>query len=271
MDMIPVMRTASITRRGALFACLLVGSAAFGQAKKRASPSQSSNRLSLTCTQILKMTSTDWIARFQQKKGTGQPQLQRAIAAYGRCYDARTAQLAAGLARTRKGPSRADLAAFADFEKGLEKFTSDALAATHADAGATKAQYAALYEKQLRYQFYLGYEEKAAPAARPTPAAAKPESKSSAPQVPAGTDEKSAGQSDRSDQPDPLTLAKNRFGSLLGDLPEDQLHKIHAAFGALLGPRTADPETQLALYRYAIFVLEPPPQGGHEPFSPPPF
>jgi len=66
---------------------------------------------------------------------------------------------------------------------------------------------------------------------------------------------------------DPVTQAKNHFGELLGALPDDTMHSLHAAFGQILGPNAFTPETQLQVYRYAIFLLEPP---GGQPFSPPP-
>jgi len=51
-------------------------------------------------------------------------------------------------------------------------------------------------------------------------------------------------------------------------LPEEKIHEIHAAFGKVLAGTEGNNETKLAVYRYAIFVLEPP---SAEPYSPPPF
>jgi hypothetical protein len=54
----------------------------------------------------------------------------------------------------------------------------------------------------------------------------------------------------------------------LGDLPDEQMHDLHEAFGEILGPNSATPRMQLLIYRYAIFLLEPP---GKAPFAPAPF
>ncbi|HYA89679.1 MAG TPA: hypothetical protein VEF54_02525, partial [archaeon] len=67
---------------------------------------------------------------------------------------------------------------------------------------------------------------------------------------------------------DPLTKAKNHFGELFGMLPDEKIHEVHAAFGKVLAATEENNETKLAVYRYAIFVLEPP---SAQPYSPPPF
>jgi len=54
-----------------------------------------------------------------------------------------------------------------------------------------------------------------------------------------------------------MSKAKNRFGELIGVLPDEKLHELHAAFGAILGLHEVDDATTLAVYRYAIFLLEP--------------
>jgi hypothetical protein len=77
---------------------------------------------------------------------------------------------------------------------------------------------------------------------------------------------------------DDMNKAKNRFGELLGLLPDDKRHDLHSAFGEILGLHSASNTTQLAVYRYAIFIFEPPPgfssrvsKAPAEPFAPPPF
>ena len=67
---------------------------------------------------------------------------------------------------------------------------------------------------------------------------------------------------------DPVTLAKNRFGKLLEVLPEDKMHELHRAFGDVIGPHPISEATRLAIYRYAIFLLESP---SATPPSEPPF
>ena len=66
----------------------------------------------------------------------------------------------------------------------------------------------------------------------------------------------------------PVTEAKNHFGELLDALPEDKEHQLHAAFGDIVGRSQMSEATRLEIYRYAIFLLEPP---SATPFSPPPF
>ena len=65
-----------------------------------------------------------------------------------------------------------------------------------------------------------------------------------------------------------MTAAKNRFGELLDALPDDKMHALHSAFGDIVSRGEMSEETGLAVYRYAIFLLEP---ENAEPFSPPPF
>jgi hypothetical protein len=67
---------------------------------------------------------------------------------------------------------------------------------------------------------------------------------------------------------DEVTKAKNRFGELLGALPDEKLHELHAAFGRVLGLHEVDAATRLAVYRYAVFLLEP---SSKEGSYPPPF
>ena len=65
-----------------------------------------------------------------------------------------------------------------------------------------------------------------------------------------------------------MTLAKNRFGELLAAMPEDKRHEIHAAFGQIFERSPIAEQWKLEIYRYAIFLLEPP---TGKPFSAPPF
>lgn len=202
------------------------------------------------CAQILQMSSSDWIAKAAAHGNSATDATLRAIAAYGRCYDARTDRLAAALARSRKGPSRTALADFREFDSALKDFTAKALATTDPPADALKSAYAALYEKQFRYAFYQSYEQK---TPKPQPPAA--------PAAPAATAQASA-------DADPLTKAKNHFGELLDALPDDKMHALHAAFGQVVGRHAVTNKTRLAVYRYAIFLLEP---SSPAPLAPPPF
>jgi hypothetical protein len=247
------------------------------------------DRLGMTCAQVLRMTSAEWIMNFGEKAHVATPDpstmLARAIAVYGKCYDARTDSLAATLARSGKGPSKAARADFAGFETSLKDFSAKALADAAVPADDKKRVYAALYEKQFRYQFYEEYEAKTVKAVKPAPAAAKPpapaaSTTTTAAPPPAATgpatsnaaasaakNATTAQERARSDA-DPVTMAKNRFGKLLEVLPDDKMHELHRAFGDVIGPHQISEATRLAVYRYAILLLGPP---SATPPSEPPF
>lgn len=229
------------------------------------------DRLGMSCDQILNMTSSDWIAYFHDKShaatSTSSDTSTRAIAAYGKCYDARTDALATSLTRRQKGPLMGARADFGEFDAALKDFTAQALAASSPSADAKKTAYATLYEKQFRYAFYQSYAAKLEPAAQQSAPDASPPAESGASQTPAPRS--GAGSSaPHKDDAGPLTKAKNYFGSLLGEFPDDKMHQLHAAFGKVLENYATDPSTQLAVYRYAIFVIERP---SAKPFSQPPF
>jgi hypothetical protein len=250
--------------RAFLAALLLISPAAHSQSKPPQKKLADPDRLGLTCVQILAMRSGDWVANFAKEKGSAPDSTIRALAAYGTCYDARTAQLARTLGAKAKGPSAAARKEIANLDQALKDFTDLALASTNPTADSVKRAYAALYEKHFRYDFYLGYEQKSAtqrPAANidSAPAALAPQQAS--PALPPPADKSAA-------RLDPLTKAKNHFGGLFGMLPEEKIHEVHAAFGKVLAATEGNNETKLAVYRYAIFVLEPP---SAQPYSPPPF
>lgn len=223
------------------------------------------DRLGMTCGQILKMSSTQWIAYFGEKtKSSG---TARATAAYGTCYQARTDDLARDLARSGKGPSKAARADFTSFEAALKNFTAKALVDAQPPADPAKQALAALYQDQFRYEFYQEYESKSVkgPSAAKTPVPASPSNpaKKNAAPAPASPSLRPAP-----NDTDQMTKAKNRFGELLGALPEDKLHELHRAFGEVLGLHALDEAMRFAVYRYAIFLLEP---SAGESSYPPPF
>ena len=185
------------------------------------------------------MTSDGWVKKFTSAKDATAPSTIQAISAYGKCYDARTNRLAASLGKSGKGPLMGARGNFADFEHALNDFTAKALAATEPPADAQKKAYAALYEKQFRYDFYREYEQKNFNPPPLTP-----------------------------EESEAFTKAKNHFGELLGLLPEDKMHDLHRAFGEIFAAGGVPDATKLAVYRYAIFLLESP---AETPYSPPPF
>jgi hypothetical protein len=232
----PLMIASGLIAAGLAPAC-------FAQAKPAQTKGADADRLGLSCAQVLQMTSTAWVAHFTEKSATpsnaaAQPAV-RAITAYGKCYEARTNQVAASLGRSGRGPLMGATGNFRDFQKALDNFTAKALAVSNKPPGTQEAAYAALYEKQFRYDFYQRYELRLSEN-RPL------------------TAEESAEYS----------KAKNRFGEFLGLLPEDQAHVIHAAFSQIFDASPVSDVTKLELYRFAIFVLESPKD---KPFSPPPF
>src|SRR5277367_1919823 len=198
------------------------------QAPTTHAPVPDKDRLGLTCAQILKMTSVDWIKYSGKKTSLNAADMPygplNANAAYGKCYDARTDALAASLARIGKSPKKAAREEFATFETDLKQFESKALADANSMNGAQLKSYADLYEKQFRYLFYEEYEAKAAKAAKPAAPAPKPAapaaaSKSSTIAAAAGDTnsaphEATAEERAHSDA-DPVTQAKNRFGKIL--------------------------------------------------------
>jgi hypothetical protein len=230
-----------------LFSALLISLALVPVGLLQTKPAQrkaaDADRLGLTCAQILQMTSTAWVAHFVEKTGTpnnaaAQPAV-RAIAAYGKCYEARTNQVAASLGKSGRGPLMGALGNFRDFQKALDGFTAKALAASNKAAGTQEAAYAALHEKQFRYEFYQKY---ALRLSENRPLTAEEDAE--------------------------YSKAKNRFGEFLGLLPDDQAHIIHAAFSQIFDSGPVSDVTKLELYRFAISVLESPKD---KPFSPPPF
>jgi hypothetical protein len=228
----------------------------------------------MTCAQILGLSSADWVAQFVLKAKDAAPPEQktiRAVAAYGKCYDARTDRLAASLGRAGAGPLMGARANLRDLQRALDSFTSKALADAEPAADAVKTAYAQLYEKQFRYAFYQAYEKG---AARPSVAVSKdaPVATHSAPSptsaaTATGTSA-AAADPNAPGEKNPVTMAKNHFGELLNALPEDQRHELHAAFGDIVGRSQISEAMRLEIYRYAIFLLEPP---SATPFSPPPF
>jgi hypothetical protein len=204
------------------------------------------DRLGMTCAQILAMTSTDWATHFNDKfsKKAGNDEkisaegTVRALAVYGKCYDARTDRLVAALGKSGKGPLMGARRSLRDFEQGLNDFSAKALDACDPPADGAKKASAALYAKQFRYKFYRSYETRQFHA-EPTP-----------------------------EDVEALGLAKNQFGVLLSALPEDQMRGVHAAFGQIFEKSKIAEEWRLEIYRYAISILEPP---SATPFSPPPF
>jgi hypothetical protein len=227
----------------ALWIALILAPAGFPQARPAQTKAADPDRLGLSCAQILQMTSTAWVAHFRESAGKATDGAAsvavRAITAYGKCYDARTNQLAASLGKSGRGPQMGSLGNFRDFQKALDDFTTKALATSNNQPGTQEAAYAALYGKQFRYEFYQRYEQRIS-GNRPLSA------------------EESAEYS----------KAKNRFGEFLGLLPEDKAHIIHAAFSQIFDGSPVSDVTKLEVYRFAISVLESPQD---TPFSPPPF
>jgi hypothetical protein len=219
---------------------------------KTARPAASADpdRLGQTCAQILAQTSIDWVTFFNARSAPAASAASpnaadqstttlRAIAAYGKCYDARTVHLAATLGKTGKGPLMGATGNFRDFQSAVDTFTAKSLAATKTAEDSPKATYAHLYEKQFRYQFYQGYADKNLKGRPLTP-----------------------------EESDEFAKAKNRFGEVLGLLPDESMHAVHSSFRQIFDTGTVPDLIKLELYRYAIYLLAP---AKDKSFSPPPF
>jgi hypothetical protein len=257
------------------------------RAKSRAAAGDR-DQLGMTCAQILAMSSADWVAHFDEKAtdaGSSQEKVVRAAGVYGKCYDARTDRLAASLGRKGSGPPMGARANFRELEQALQSFTTKALAANDPPADVVKTAYAGLYEKQFRYEFYKSSEEMAAShgagakrsggaAAQlrsPNEAAADSRNAVAATPTKAPTSDSGSGQSaagTAAEDADPMSMAKNHFGELLDALSEDKMHELHSSFGDIVSRGEMSEEMRLAVYQYAIFVLEP---ATAQPFSAPPF
>jgi len=240
---------------------LLLTAPLLALSQTRAPQESGPDRLGMSCAQILAMSSSDWIAKFNHEEGGAPEATVRAIHVYGQCYDARTDRLAASLARSGRGPLMGARGNFRDLEQAIKEFASAALAASNSSGDAVKLAYASLYQRQFRYEFYSSYQPKN-PKAEPEPA-----KKPVTPAPPAGAAQP-VTQPAEPPQVSEMTKAKNRFGELLDALPVDQMRDIHRAFGKIFAGGPVSDEMKLAIYRYAIFCLEPPIA---PPFAPPPF
>jgi hypothetical protein len=257
---------------------LCISPAGFAQTKtiRSAAPSSATrDQLGMTCAQILELSSTAWVSQFDAKANdaASPPKTVRALVAYGRCYDARTDRLAASLAKTAAASTPAARKNLSNLLQSLDAFTSKALAAGNPPADALKSAYAQLYEKQFRYEFYQSYEKPpakspAGPAAKTSTGVATAAAANSSAVPPSATSAANATASNAPGDANPVSMAKNHFGELLDALPEDKEHELHAAFGEIIGRSQITEAMRLEIYRYAIFLLEPP---SATPFSPPPF
>jgi hypothetical protein len=252
-----------------LLAVLLSAVPQATRAQTRPSQNTERDRLGMTCSQILAMTSADWVAHFNDKLGekamnemkTDLEGTVRGLAVYGQCYDARTNRLSASLGKSGKDPLMGARGNFRDFELAVDEFAAKSLMAIDPPADDVKRAYAALYKKQFRYIFYQSYEPK---KSNPTAAPANKPAEPTSPPVPG----QSTSQPQQNAPVSEMTRAKNRFGELLDTLPDEKLREIHKAFGKIFSGGPVSDDMKLEVYRYAIFCLEP---SSAAPFSPPPF
>jgi hypothetical protein len=159
-----------------------------GQSQKRASQQLLyEGPLDLPCAKIMAMPSSDYIAQVVAIDDSRVDGQLRGIRRYGACYDARTDQLAATLAHKGTGPKKSALANLKDFQAGIDSFRAKTIADVEPPADPVKTAYAALYEKQFRYEFYKSYEQKTM-----KPPAAPRESKPAPGKTPKVTETKSS-------------------------------------------------------------------------------
>ena len=241
---------------------LLIPSTLTSAQTQPAQPADHADPLGMSCAKILALSSSEYIAKIVAIDASTLDGTLRGIRKYGACYDGRTDALAASLARNRKGPTKAGRADFASFESALKDFTAKALAGTPRVTAIEREAYANLYGKQFRYKFYQSYGPK--PADRQKETSLR---EATAAEKKSGTVSSSTTRPPASDT-DEMTRAKNRLAELLGALPDEELHELHAALGEVVSLHRLDNATRLAVYRYAIFLLEP---NAAESSYPPPF
>src|SRR5271156_4521153 len=195
-------------RRMIPFAVWMLATSAFVSAQVHTKQSSSvADRLGMACAKILAMPSSDFIAQVVAIDDSNKDGQLRGIAAYGKCYDGRTDRLAASLSKQGKGPLMGARGDFGDFESTLKNFTAKALEEVQESSkvplAPAKTEYAALYEKQFRYAFYQSYSQK---LVKHSSSETTENSGGSAKASPTDV------QSSAKPEPDPMTLAKNRFG-----------------------------------------------------------
>ncbi|HUO33933.1 MAG TPA: hypothetical protein VMU43_02970 [Candidatus Acidoferrum sp.] len=231
-------RNSQLRKTAVVLAGLVLAAASTQAQSKSRRERTDTDRLGMTCTQILKLSSTDWVAKFavarsgdappnpQENAGT-QPAAARtavppeitirAIDAYGKCYDARTERLAGALGRSGKGPLMGARGDFGDFENALKEFEATVLQDSQPPADDVKKAYAGLYEKQFRYAFYYGYTEAGRKAAAAEAAAAAAENApkpKTRPQATSGTG--AEGAAVPAARPGESTEAKTTVGNAAG-------------------------------------------------------
>ena len=106
---------------------------------------QTPDRFGMTCTQILKMTSAEWIAHFHENSqapaSDAAAELARAIAVYGKCYDERTDRLAASPREKRQGARESARGISPTLRHPLKDFAAKALADAQPPADSQKTAY----------------------------------------------------------------------------------------------------------------------------------
>jgi len=257
---------------------LLSPALSHAQSHQKSARAPDADRMGMTCAQILQLTSSEWIAKITGRDDSEEDGQLRGIKSYGKCYDERTERLGASLARSGKGPSARARRDLRDLMAALDDFTTKGLADSQPPGGALKTAYAALYEKQFPRDFYESYELKASASKHPKEAAPLPAPAAApVPRAASAANPPASGAKAGKTPVSEVTLAKNQFGELLDALPPEKLHEMHAAFGKVVELPIASSD-ELAIYRYAIFVLEPSPHRGTmgrapatKSFAPPPF
>jgi hypothetical protein len=210
-------------------------------AQTRTTQGPDPDRVGLSCAQILAMSSSEWVAKFNSARGATPEATVRAVHVYGQCYDARTDRLAVSLGKSGRGPRMVARKEFTKLEEALNDFSEKALAATDPPADMVKTAEAELYKKHFRYLFYGDYVEHL-----------------SHDEIFSATSE------DAGD----IGKAKNHFGELLDTLPGDKLRQVHEAFAIVLNQAAFGKNMKLQIYLYAIYCVDP---SSAAPLSHPPF
>jgi hypothetical protein len=207
-----------------LFASLL-GFAALSATAGLKAPDLPPNMM--PCDQVLKLTSSEYVQKYNQVHGDNTEEKVKAIYQYGTCYDQAQDALRDQLAREGHAPLMGAADHFHEFERALEKFTTAAFSVCSPEPSLKRVAdaYATLYQKQFRPLFYQQQ---------------RPKAKS--PQ----------------ENPQVVGAVKAKLDSLINHLPPGQAGPVRTAYDAYyqaavvsvgLPPRP--------VYEYAIMLLQP--------------
>ena len=180
------------------------------------------------CSTMLKQSAHTWA---NQKSST--PDIEDAIAQYGNCVDQDTQQLYTKMLKTGNYPLMGANGDFQDFSTALNNFTDLALKANTTSGTYDRIQYAyaKLYQKQFKLLFYADYIN--------------------------NTKDPLILRLKKNPQPN-LKELNAYFNQILLNYPPAKRKALLTAFTQMTTQSMFGEMHQPYIYRYAIFILEPP-------------